>query len=360
MVTKKEEIKIVASQFEIAKNCNGSLDFTNSVNIYKSSEIANRGTEKHKNYENFLKLNYKSILKKENFDKIITASKLENSSELHELFVIYKTLMQLYLSEKSIFMLEERFETKEKNYTFVARIDLLIIDNESKKIYVIDYKTGFNPVRANKNSQLELTFEILNRNKIIKSGYSYNGIIINTVLEDISYTSYTPKDSFFSDLVSLLDSKTRKLVLGEHCRYCQFNTICPELKKNMQKFLNPKYRDVKFDRVKIYKDFLQNSFVLKSILEDLENEIKNYLEFNEIEGFYLDLQNSKRVYIPDLSTKALSKALKVKEEILTEKKLLNIVDLEKKLNAKQKEIFQNFLVQPKIKKIKKITSKFSS
>jgi len=316
---KKISKNLAASRAHIWTSCPGSVDFEKVDNIFQKNSEASIGNLIHKISASHLekikdgKKGYERVLDFNKFISFINFTALsieekilfeENQEEIHNQYVFYLTrilyeLENFPVSGRSPEILVE-YRLQYKNIVAIADCILYVPD---KYAVIIDLKTGFVEVEAEANKQLLITAGLF------KKFHGVNEVEIEiiqpkhkSIKKDI--LNYIPKPQ---EILKEFTAEKGKLKAGPHCLYCPSNDICPELRGQIEKYLNPKYQDTAYNRPAVWSELLDVSKPIIKTMEKIRSNSLNYLKLGEeIPGYSLGYRGGSRAWINTISLKELS------------------------------------------------------
>ena len=375
----KKDLRLYASRANQWARCSGILNLEENSNPIENANKAELGTILHKIAERIIndvnllsKLNYHQIESRANEFIENSLSSTEqlaiDSIDFHDVIKYTKFYINVLYEDCTYnnpdeILIEKKFIEKiAPKVSIIAKIDLATLYyNKSKNLYhitVYDYKTGRAEVEAQENLQLAIALHLIVENlKLEKKDLILQGVIIQPPIQQIKRASFTYRKSF---LKNLYKPKTkRRFVTGSQCTYCDYNDICPELKKKIKKYLNPKFQDITVERPKEWSELLKIQKPLTKMLDSVKNAAVDFaFKGVEIPGYELSSKSGHRFWIQSASINRISKKLKLTSaEIVKPKEVKSVAQVEKLLRqdaSPNLEHLPDLCYQPEFKILKRV------
>jgi len=357
-MTKKTLKKIptlYVSQASTWMNCLGSLDFTQHKDIFSDKTQAKLGEKIHAYIEKYLKkmVSVRSGILPLSFEKLKESFfKRDDLGELEDkIKFAYNKIRTDLITYGGQISLEESFQIPLRGFDIKGRADCILRAKGILRIY--DFKTSFTPVSAFNNPQLEVTAQHFLNSKpgTVPVYKEITGIIIQTPLQIIDTAEIYFDENYFQNIEDKLNTTDRRLTLGSQCRYCLNSDVCPDFRKNMKLFLNPKYRDVQINRPAEWAEILKISKPIRKALENIESNALTAMRDNfvSIPGFKLSKHSAQRRWNHNIPIPSFAKFLGLKENQVGKITYKSVAEIEKLMvNAKDKfkERFEDIIVKP--------------
>lgn len=377
---KKNKLRLRASSANQWAKCTGLLDLEKNGNPYDDTSAADFGNVIHKLAEwlfedqMFLWGNLK-YLKVKNFvdyhlDELsayeMTVFNSRKDDVYNYLEFYYTSIQQDILYFKDAyelefkdfkFFIEHRMEIEAEGYTMSPIVDfgLSFFFEEHLQIFVYDAKFGYLEVEAKENLQLAIYGNALAKELNLEKKPEVYGKIIQPPIKSKKTTDILTHQKFFNNLYK--EPGKRKFITGSQCRYCDYNDVCPYLKKKVKKYLNPSFQDVSISRIDTWPELLTMQKPITKMLDQVKKSAREYmLQGTEIKGYEIAIKNGDRKWIQGANTNLISKKLKLKKADLEVKKTLSPAQTEKLLKESNKSMdeFNDLIYQSDIRYLKQI------
>jgi hypothetical protein len=379
--TKSKKQSLRASQAAQWSRCSGFLDLEKNENPIADRSRAEYGTAVHKVAEHFLEaaaagaisgtdrkwpdVNYE-ILKNwwESYHTQFSAIDLltltsNDKEDFLDYVLFYYTCIQqdiLYASivekqksdSKQTFHLEFKMEYSNKLYELGGTGDCFyaIIDHIERviQVTVYDLKLGQGVVEAENNLQLATYLHMFIKCLVAYSSelLAYSVDLTGCIIQPPLYRRPVAKFQYFPQFLDSLYTEPgkRKFTTGYHCSHCPHGDICPELKKKIKKYLNPKFLDQAFNRQNEWGKLLEIAKPIKKMVETV-NKTASEFAFRgvEIPGHETAFKNGHRAWIQKASVNYIQSCTGLKKtDVVDPAKTKSPANVEKALKAAGKSL----------------------
>ncbi len=337
--------KLWGSQANQWINCSKSTDYKGGSNFLQDRSVPDLGEAIHQYGEFELTGNKKNISDR---SKILYRSEKEEIDRQVSFWI--KRLRDDVLFHKGKLYVEKKFTIKIGKFELVVKIDALLVCKYD--VYIYDLKTGWIEVPAD-SDQMKVYAAIVSRH-YLKNVY---GVIVQPPLESVVSEPLNEFNLDFLKELSIFKNKTKKFKVGLHCKWCNANDICPELKKKKKEFMTPEFANKLYDRSKDWGEILD---VATPILKTIEQIKKSSTEAAKIgvlpKGYEFAQMKVRRGWVPNLTPEIIAKELKIKKVDVQKIGIQTPKQIEKLLKTeKQRDNFKTLISKPSANHLKKIT-----
>ena len=169
-------------------------------------------------------------------------------------------------------------------------------------VIVIDFKTGWREVEAEKNSQLKLYAHFVAAwDKTIKH---WKGIIINARFNSVSYAGGEIEKDYLSNTAKdiLARAKKKQHAVGNHCAYCQRLSTCAKLRKAIAEWCRPGMLDGLTREPEKLSEALRLAKPAEKLFETIKKEAQLYIDLGGvIPGVTVEYTAGTRTWPRDMS-----------------------------------------------------------
>lgn len=305
---KKEKLYLSGSAFAIAQECPASLTIKFSGKLMADGKDAAAGTDEH--------------------EKI--ADDIES--------------VRRFLPEKHETMQEHvepsRLEVEYKDFRLSGKPDYYAIDDKTKTLHVVDWKTGPMGVGHLSASQLDFYSYLVLRKIKTPFRYSVESELVSPRLNQRKKFTRNPAE-LSADVESKLDAilkavkKKEKPQAGDHCRYCNKRFVCVVLREELKRFADPEVfgtDGVRKEKLqKITAEDLKTLAIASAAITDIRKYVSELVEHGAgPAGVRVETQNAARIFAEGVDVHMIADALGQQgPDNITEQKLKTPAQLEK-------------------------------
>ena len=228
-----------------------------------------------------------------------------------------------------------------------ARPDLVMYDRITKKLTVIDYKTGFVPVEAEGNEQLKIYAHAFCAKHNLTPA-SIEGVIISPRLSTVEYAEIHFDPDFFDNLYAELKKREGRFIVGAYCKNCAALTTCKLFRETAVRYYEPHLRDGLTSRPEEWQKLIAIARPAKKFFEEILDEAKNYLEMGgRLDGVGLTISAGKRAWFRELTPEQIAEKIGVPAaKLIDPPKIKSPAQAEKLLKKEQKDALRAIVYQP--------------
>lgn len=349
-----KQITLRASQAALWGKCPGAL--TKTVADFSDASHADEGTLIHAVAEYKLRMSQQKPTHPDVLFYYEISRTRADVDEIDELVGYYIDIVQIYLlysSTATAVLIEQSMEYKRGNVKIQGTADLILIDDEVKKITVFDLKTGYLPVAAEGNSQLTLYAHMI-ANTYSLNDYTYQLVVVQPRPRVYDASPETPiNENYLPALIDAVkdDIDNEKLNAGAHCRYCVAKMYCPELQKQFKYMHSPEFAGRVHNGPETWQDVVRYEKVFKTMFDDAKRAMTSFFDMaqgtgreNLTENIRVVQKNVRRAWLPGIDPAEFAKTMKLPKSKITESKIKSPTQLMKEgLNERQKQIAEQHM-----------------
>lgn len=335
-------------------NCPGSVSLYRELPEAPISEAALRGTRIHEYFEKYIEQKIRYKLTGEEVE-VKTSDTEEEILATHAWEVLYREVFDEAVTGKNVFF--EKRLTLFEEFEMFGTVDLICIyiDNHGKRAaYIVDYKFGYVDVPIEDNLQIAFyACALYEESK--KAGKPLD--VINVAILQPSSKEYFKKDvlskkklenyitKFKKAASDIYIKKKQTFKVGDWCRYCRAQAICPLAKKTLienspltviDNFL-PKVESIPIETlIGIY----EKSDLIKGFLSNVEDHLRTLATLGNLPGYKMVEGSKRRSWRTDIDPLEIRETLGVNPY---REELLPITTIEKIIPKDRKSALDKFL-----------------
>lgn len=227
-----------------------------------------------------------------------------------------------------------------------ARPDLIVRNDDTDELTVVDFKTGYVPVEAEGNEQLKIYAHAYAVAKSLRPK-KITGIIIQPRLSQIEYAPIHYDPDFFANLHTELKKREGRFVVGAHCKNCAALTTCKLFRETAIKYYEPHLRDGLTSRPEDWQKLIAIARPAKKFFEEILSEAKTYFEMGgRLDGIGLTKSGGRRAWVREASKEFIAEKLGINEDRLSEQKTKTPAQVEKIIARDKKDVLRSLVYQP--------------
>lgn len=236
---------------------------------------------------------------------------------------------------------------EDRNLKIAARPDLIIRNDDTDELTVVDFKTGYVPVEADGNEQLKIYAHAYAVAKSLRPK-KITGIIISPRLSTVEYAEIQYDPEFFQNLYAELKKREGKFIVGAHCKNCQALTTCRLFRETALKFFEPHLRDGLTSRPEEWQKLVAIARPAKKFFEEILDETKNFLEMGgTLDGVGLTKSAGRRAWFREITPDEIAQKLGVPlAKIIDLAKIKSPAQAEKVIPKAAKDVLRSLVYQP--------------
>lgn len=348
----KSLLSLRASGANQWSRCQGFLNLEKNENPLNDAERAEFGTAVHKCVEHVINeekgvwqdltyLDIEKIIKWAAEEGKLTALDMATLDKKQDDIVNYTHFFYNMVQQDILYSVEEHgnedivheyyiehsMEYLKKEFAVRGSADFIHVIKNTKTgeiwVTVYDLKLGRGEVESESNLQLATYLHLFINSILPKDEHEYlapvhlMGVIIQPPMYQRKASVFTYYPTFLAN--AYVEPAKRKFVTGgKQCTYCDYWDVCPELKKKIKKYIDPKFLDQTTSRPETWPELLDLSKVFKKLADHVKATATTFaFKGIEIPGWGMEQKNGNRAWIQKARIDYVARKLKLKTKDIT-------------------------------------------